>query len=145
MTPARFVLDASVAAKCFFAEGDAQSAWRWVLSGASVIAPDLLPIEIASVASSKVRRGETDLAAASDALHGVYTLVDEMRPAKAHLDRALALAADHGFSAYDALYLAVAEAEGCSVVTADRKLVARAAAAGLGGLVRDFQGAVGGL
>jgi predicted nucleic acid-binding protein len=131
-----FVLDASVAAKLFFQEEGALEAEAWLESGLAIVAPDFLAMEMASIAAKKLRAGDADPETATAAVREVLTMADEVVPAILHLRRAAEIAFRHAISVYDANYLALAEARGCFVVTADAKLVARAQAEGLGDLVR---------
>ena len=61
----------------------------------------------------------------------VRTMFEELAPSVDLMARAFVLAADHGLSTYDATYVALAEARGCDLVTADLRLISRAAQAGL--------------
>ena len=136
--PDELVIDASVAAKVFFTEAGSEAARDLALSGVRFIAPDLITLEIASVAAKYVRRGETTVGHGLEALQALPDLIDHLAPLGGLGERALELAVTHGFSAYDASYLALAEARGVQVVTADEKLARRASAAGLGDLVRTL-------
>jgi predicted nucleic acid-binding protein len=132
------VVDASVAAKLWFDEGDAVAAEAILRTGRRLIAPAIVHAEIASIASKRVRRGLSPNEDAYQALAQSKLLFDEAFPIIDFMDRAFELARDHGVSAYDGLYLALAEKEGASVLTADEKLIQRARAAGLGALVRGL-------
>jgi predicted nucleic acid-binding protein len=132
------VLDASVAAKAFFEEEGTEAAQAWLVSGLHIIAPDFLALEMASIAAKKLRKGDIDLETATAAVDKVFNLVDEVVSVRGHVSRAAGIAMRHGVSVYDASYLAVAEAHGCCVITADARLVARAQAEGLGALVRKL-------
>lgn len=137
--PIEKVLDASVAAKCFFEEVSSDSAVRLVRSAAMLIAPDLIHAELASIAAKKVRRGEISHDIGLEAVRRIAHLLHEVVPVESLSERAFALAVDAGCSAYDGLYLALAEARGCRVATADERLVRRAMSAGLGHLVEQLQ------
>lgn len=128
------VIDASVLAAAFFNEDRSNEARDWLRDGPHLVAPDLLRIEIASIAAKKVWRGEASREAASRALLAIDDFVGRLEPAKALVGEALSLAADHRFSAYDATYLALARIEGVTLVTFDDKLIARANETGLAGL-----------
>jgi predicted nucleic acid-binding protein len=131
------ILYASVAAAIFFTEPGRSEKARDVAGGRiDLIAPDFLFIEMASIASKKVRRGEVPIAFAERALASLPTLLSEVISSSPLIGRAFALSAAHGVSVYDGLYLALAEERGCPVLTADIKLVERGRAAGLGVLVR---------
>jgi predicted nucleic acid-binding protein len=128
-------LDASVAAAALFPEAQTAQARARLNALDGLLAPDLLFAEMASIAAKKVRRGLATQEDALEVLARVRDLVIETVPCRLHYERAFALAARHGFSAYDSLYLALAEARGAPVITADEKLVRRAAEAGLSALV----------
>jgi predicted nucleic acid-binding protein len=131
------VVDASVAAKFWFEEDGLEVA-RNLRTRVGLSAPDFLVIEMASIAAKRVRRGLSTNEEGSRAVREVVTLVDEFEPSAPLAPRAFELARDHGVSVYDGLYLALAEARGARVLTADEKLVKRARAAGLGALVQPL-------
>jgi predicted nucleic acid-binding protein len=134
--PASIVLDASVAAKCFVNEAGSHVARRLAGSGLVLIAPDLVLIELASVAAKKVRRAELSPDAGAQMIARAADLFDELTPTRPLLEPAYRIAAASSLSLYDSLYLALAGRQGLELVTADLKLVAAAAAAGLGEHVR---------
>jgi predicted nucleic acid-binding protein len=131
VTHAEAVIDASVLAAAFFNETRSEEARNWLRQGPRLVAPDLLRIEIASIAAKKIWKAEASQEAGSRALLAIDDFVDRLEPARTLIIRALHLAAEHRFSAYDATYLALAESEGITVVTFDEKLIARAAEAGM--------------
>ncbi|KSB89291.1 hypothetical protein AS593_12130 [Caulobacter vibrioides] len=133
---AEVVLDASVAAKLFFLEAGSEAARVLALSDARLIAPDLLWIEMASIAARRVRTDGLDEALASRAVSALDQIVAAFEPMSGLAERAFTLSSRHGVTAYDATYLALAEQRGTVVVTADARLVAKARTAGLGGHVR---------
>lgn len=134
--PGSFVIDASVAAKLHFAENGSDQAVALIEGADRLLAPDLLHIEMASIAAKNVRRG----IASQDRARLAVTAISEMLDAVISLSdlatRAFELAATHGFSAYDGAYLALAEVEGLQVITTDEKLVRRAREANMSHLVR---------
>ena len=132
------VLDASIAVKCLLDEDDSAAARRAVQGRADWIAPDLIHLEVASVALKSVRRGLITSGHGAAMTGRVGRLLVEAVPAESLAREAYRLAEAHGFSAYDAAYLALAEARGLSVLTADRKLIARAHGAGLADLVEGL-------
>lgn len=121
----KIVVDASVAAKWFLPEPDAAIARTFLDPGHDLRAPELLLVECVNVLWVKQRRGiitalETDLAI--DALErGTITFV----PVHLLVRRAFEIAREIGHPIYDCSYIALAEREGCVVVTADRRLLAR--------------------
>jgi predicted nucleic acid-binding protein len=129
------VLDASIAVKCLVDEADSELARSAVAGRTDWIAPDLIFLEIASVALKTMRRGLIERAQAEALVVRLPHLLVETAPSESLASAAFRLAADHGFSAYDAAYLALAESRGTTMLTADRKLVERARTVGLGHLV----------
>jgi predicted nucleic acid-binding protein len=136
----RLVLDASVAAKIFFQEEGSETARRVLKEGAPLLAPDLLFVEMASLAVKRVRRGLSTPQEAAFAVRSVRDLIDVVTPVATLCDRAFQLAIRHGFSAYDGVYLVLAEAEGAIMLTADVRFVRLAIAAGLSGHVQALEG-----
>lgn len=131
------VLDASVAAKCFITEDGSDAARKLVKSDRLFVAPDLLLIEIASIAAKRVRRGDISEMLATEAIRGVRGLVGVLVPTADLTLRAFEFAL-LGFSAYDGIYLALAERRGCKVVTMDLKLLWRASSLGHADLVEQL-------
>jgi predicted nucleic acid-binding protein len=126
--PDEAVLDASVAVKLLIDEDGSRAARALALSGARFIAPEFVLAEIASVLLKHLRRGQLARSYAEAALERAGGLFDELVPVDGLKARAFAIAADHGTSAYDALYVALAEDKGWPLATADLRLAARVAA-----------------
>ena len=135
MTGAK-VLDASVAVKCLIDETGSEAARRAVAAHTQWIAPDLIYLEVASVAVTAVRRGLIEASVGHEMVAALPSLLIETVAGDALAPSAFRLAAAHSFSAYDAAYLALACEHDCSVLTADRRLCTRAQAAGLHHLVQ---------
>jgi predicted nucleic acid-binding protein len=132
------VLDASVAAKFYFFEEGSEKARSILTSGVVVAAPDLLFIEMASIAAKRIRMGLSTGEQGRDALASVGDLLDEVVPLTTLADRAFLLARDLGFSAYDGAYLALAEQLSVPMLTADVRLIALAQQQGLRHLVQQL-------
>ena len=120
--------DSSVAAKWFFAEEHAAQAsalLRTALGAAEpIIAPPLLPSEVANVIRQRMRQGELDRAAARAVLTRFLALPIVLQAPEALYDRALVLADEYNLPAvYDAHYVAVAELLGATLWTADQRLL----------------------
>ncbi|HLY81120.1 MAG TPA: type II toxin-antitoxin system VapC family toxin [Caulobacteraceae bacterium] len=126
------VLDASVAIKVFIDEEGAEAARALVASGARFIAPSLVVAETANVLVKRLRRREVAPTYAAGVLVRLVSLFDELTPIEALHERAFAIAADHQLSAYDALYVALAEARKWPLATADQRLADRLARSRLG-------------
>jgi predicted nucleic acid-binding protein len=129
--PAEIVLDASVAAKLFFPEAGSDAALRLERSGARLIAPDLIFVEMASITAKHVRRRGASYTLASAVQPRLRELLHETVPLKDLAEKAFDLAAKHGFSAYDGAYLALARARRLVVITADVRFARKAAEVGL--------------
>lgn len=137
--PDEWVVDASVAAKWLVEEDGSDAARRLAANGAHFIAPDLIYAEIASVISKWVKRGQAPDGLGATAIATLDEVLSEATPLAALGTRPFDLAVGYGFSAYDACYLALAEQRGLRMITADLKLVTRAAACGLSNLVAPLQ------
>jgi predicted nucleic acid-binding protein len=117
----KVVVDASVAAKWFVPEIHSAAAERLLDPSIVLCAPDLIGPEIGNILWKKVRRGEITRAEAGEILGAFTSLPLEIRPSSALLPAALELAIEFDRSVYDSLYLALAVAEECALVTADAK------------------------
>ena len=125
------VLDASAAVKVFVDEAGSDMVRALASSGARFAAPEFVLAEIASVFLKRLRRSQLARSYAEAALERASRLFDELAPTPRLTARALAIAADHGTSVYDGLYVALAEAKGWPLATADLRLVAQVARSGL--------------
>ena len=102
-----------------------------------LVAPELLVAELGNVLWKKVRRGEldgTEAAEIADAF--VRACPVRLRPSRPYSALALDLAIRFGRSVHDALFVAVALADGGSYVTADERLVKALAQSDLAHMVR---------
>ena len=130
-----YVVDASVALKWVLNEAGSQDALA--LAAQELIAPPLFPTECANAIWKAWRRKEVTEAEATrkvvDLVHGVVEL-REVAPVEAFR---LAVLLDH--SVYDCAYLALAQAEGMVVVTADSKFAGKVERAGLGASLRRLE------
>ena len=118
-----WVIDASVAIKWVIDEPGTEQAL--LLRRDRLVAPDLLVPECANILWKKVRRGELSEAEAMLAARLLQRAEVELEPMRGLLEPAtkLAIALDH--PAYDCIYLALAEALSCAMVTADEQLYRR--------------------
>jgi predicted nucleic acid-binding protein len=117
------VVDSSVAVKWFVPEQHSEAAARLLDEGIELVAPDLLYAEFANVLWKKVRRSEIDAAEAALVLRALEDVPLESVPSRDLAGPALRIALETGRTAYDSLYVALAEMYECSLVTGDERLV----------------------
>lgn len=113
------VVDASVVAALLFLEPEAQDLAEQ-LEGSELVAPDLLPYEIANVASMKVRRRLMTRDRAAAAVRLLDRLDVRLHPVVAA--QAFETAAQTGLTAYDGAYVWLSRALGARLVTLDARL-----------------------
>ena len=112
------VVDCSVAVKWVLMEPDSQAA-RDMVGREAFIAPDFLLLECANVLAQQVRRRKLTETQATAGLARIRASGVRLEPTDAHVDEAQRLAMALGASAYDSLYLALALATPCRLLTAD--------------------------
>lgn len=117
------VVDASAIGALLFGEPDAGSVAA-ALSGADLVAPTLLPFEVANICLKKIRRHRGE----REALRAAFALFSRMTVRLVEVDHleALELGERAGLTAYDASYLWLARRLGAELVTLDRRLAAAA-------------------
>ena len=114
------VVDASVLATALADDsGDGDRA-RARLRGEQLAAPDLLDLEVASVLRGQMRAGELDARRADLALTDLDALPVQRASHRPLLRRCWQLR--DNLTIYDAAYVALAEALGVDLLTADRRL-----------------------
>lgn len=123
------VVDASVAIKWVAPEPGSEAALQ-VRQGHRLLAPDLWAAECANIVWKKRRRGELDDAEAELACSLLRAADVELMPMRPLMSEALGIALRLDKPVYDALYLALALRERCTLVTADSRLADAAEAAG---------------
>jgi predicted nucleic acid-binding protein len=119
------VVDASIAA-LWVLEQDGSAAAAAIRNEDGLIAPSLVVSEICSAVWKAVRRGAVKRADALAAIDAALLPFDALMPTEDLRVRALELAIDFNHPVYDCFYLALAEREGCALVTADAKLIGAA-------------------
>lgn len=116
------VADASLLAPAVVdADGDGARI-RERFRGETIAGPDLLRVEVASVLRRQNRLGSLTHAEAGAALWALLELPIMVFPTAPLLVRAWELR--NNLSSYDACYVALAEATGCPLLTADQRLAA---------------------
>ena len=120
----KYVLDASVGLKFVLAEGDSDKTIRVrddAQSGIhALIAPDVFLVETAHTLTKKERQGlVTD---AEKLWDGLMLDRPPIYPSAPLMKRAIRIARQARIAVYDCLYVALAEREGCELLTADDRL-----------------------
>lgn len=134
MTPV--VVDASVALKWFVPEALAAEASRLLDGSFELWAPDLLVAECGNTVWKKVARGELAAAEARDVLAALSQVPLNVVPAFEVVQPALEIALALQRTVYDSLYVALAVARDCPLITADDRLVRALAGSALAGRAR---------
>jgi predicted nucleic acid-binding protein len=117
-----YVVDASVVAKWYFPEDDCEAAARLLNPVKELIAPDLLHAEFANTLWKRLRAGAIVMDEANEMVADFVRQPVSLRPAAPLIPMALDIGLRAGRTAYDSLYAALAVAEKCRLVTADRPL-----------------------
>ncbi len=117
------VVDASAVGALLFGEPDA-GAVATALAGAELVAPTLLPFEVANICLKKIRRHRAD----REALRGAFSLFGRMgiRFVEVDDEETLDLGEQTNLTAHDASYLWLSRRLSAELVTLNRQL-ARAA------------------
>ena len=125
--PKPCVVDASVGIRLFLPEEHAEQVQKLFESALddptdTIFVPDLFFIECANVLWKKVRRGEYSQDMARQNLADLRALGLPTTPTSELMARALEIACEHGVTAYDACYVALAEMKEAPLLTADSRL-----------------------
>ena len=115
------VIDASVAVKWQVREILTEQARTLLMTDEPLIAPDWLLVEAASTYWKKVRRSELLEIHALRHLEDLPLFFTELHPSHELIDAAMKWSFRLRHSVYDCLYLALAERERASLITADKK------------------------
>src|SRR4051794_15453467 len=122
VTPTSAVFDASAVVR---AAVDRSPAARTALDRAgSRLAPDLVYAEVTSALLLYRRTGAMDARTAAEVLDEILRIPFDVRSSASLAGAAAAIAEERRLSAYDAMYVALAEAAKAPLVTADRRLAA---------------------
>ena len=118
----RLVVDSSVVIKWSVPEVHSADALRYLDPDLERDAPELLLAEVSNILWKKVGRNELTTERAERIAADVGQADVTIHPMGPMFGRALQIALESRRSAYDSLYLALAEALSSRVVTADRRL-----------------------
>lgn len=138
----RVVVDASVAVKWFLPEIHSDAALRYLDEDCERVAPDLLYAEFGNVIWKRARRAQLSENEAREVLRGLRLVPIEVHPAQAFVETAYEVARVLDRTVYDALYLVLAKAHRCTLVTADRRFYEAAASSSLADNVRWIEAGV---
>lgn len=114
------VVDASVLAPVVADAGSDGRRFRERLRGEAITGPDLLRVEVTSVIRRQANIGQLTPEQADTAIGDLLDFPITVFPTAPLLERAWQLRAN--LTAYDGCYVALAEAVGSPLVTADRRL-----------------------
>ena len=123
----KYVLDSSVGFKWAVVEQDTPKArqvrddFRNAL--VELIAPDAFPVEIAHALTRAERQGRITPVQGAQLITDVLKVLPALHAALPLLPRAYEISSVMRIGVYDCLYLALAEREGCELLTADDRLV----------------------
>ncbi len=120
------VVDASVAVKWLFEEQDSDHAEALLTSAGEdklrLVAPTILPAEIANALWKRMRRGDMDRQRTLETGERFEEICPLLIPIEDFVRRALELAINSRHPVYDCLYVALAEELPGQLVTADERL-----------------------
>lgn len=137
MTPV--VVDSSVAIKWFVPEILSEQASRLLDGTFELLAPDLLIPECGNVLWKKVTRNELGLEDGRAILQGLIGAPVRMVGSQALAEAAFEVAVAFRRSVYDGMYVALAAAHDCMLITADDRLARALAGGPLAGNVRALR------
>jgi predicted nucleic acid-binding protein len=129
----QYVIDASLAFKWLVDEVDSDKARQLredFRNGIhDLLAPEIFSSEVANILAMNERKGIIPPGGGAVLLDDLLTTMPRLRPPRQRLlRRSYAIATHIRETVYDCLYVALAEREGCELVTADDKLVIAAQA-----------------
>jgi predicted nucleic acid-binding protein len=123
---ASLIVDASVVAKRLVLEPDTDKAKllfaNWGRGEMQILAPAILPAEVANMLWKRARRALLSAAAVEELYREFKAFHVPLWPIDGLMELALTLALRNGHSAYDGLYVALAVKTGRDLVTADERL-----------------------
>ncbi len=121
------VLDSCVAIKWVLPEPDTPKAVRirteFRRGQYELLAPSIYPVEVAHALARAERRGLIQPPLGTRRLASVLHTLPALYPYLPLLPRAFAIASQARIGVYDCLYVALAEREGCQLLTADDRLM----------------------
>lgn len=123
----RYILDSSVGFKTLVAETDSSKAQQlcddYRQGIQELLAPDVFPVEIAHSITRAERQARITPTQGALLLTDMLNRLPRIYPSLPLLPRAYTISSVARIGVYDCLYVALAEREGCELVTADDKLI----------------------
>jgi len=132
------VVDASVAVKWFVEEPGTAHALDLLEDADLVIAPELVVAEVVNVVWKHLVRGDLKHHQVTHVPNALPKMFAELWPTVWLAGRAFEIAAELRHPVYDCFYLALAESEDATLITADRRLIGRLAGSSWAGLCRPL-------
>ena len=124
----KYVIDSSVAFKWVVPEPDSDKADRlredFRNAVPELLAPDVFPVEVGHALTRAERQRRITVGSAVPQLLNVLSTPPAFHAYLPLLLRACTISSQARIGVYDCLYVALAELEGCEVVTADGRLIA---------------------
>lgn len=118
-----YVVDVNVVAKWFVPEPLSEEAVRLLDDRYDLAVPDLLWPDLGNVLWKKARAGQITGQEIAHIVRALDQLPVTVFPSRLVLEGALEIALGSGRSVYDSVYLGLAVALECALVTGDRRLV----------------------
>ena len=125
------MVDASVAVQWFAREPGSEASAALVEGNQPLVAPDIMPLEVANALWKKVRHGDVPTADFQPAVTRILASDITLVPTLTLLERAVRLAVEINHPVYDCVYLVLAEERGAPLASIDERLRAAARARGL--------------
>jgi predicted nucleic acid-binding protein len=123
----KYVLDSSVALKWVLPEPDSDRALRlradFQAALHEFLAPDVFPAEVGHALTRAERRKIIPVGLASIYAAKILATAPRLQSYLPLLGRAISISSAARVGLYDCLYVALAEREGCELVTADDRLI----------------------
>lgn len=132
------IVDASVAVKWVFDEAGDLEARAIIERRVALVAPELIVAEVSNAAWRRYVKGDIPLDQARLITLEVPRVFSELFPLAPLRSRALSIAVELRHPVYDCFYVALAESEDATLVTADRRLVERLTGSRWAGLCRPL-------
>jgi predicted nucleic acid-binding protein len=123
----KYVIDSSVAFKWAVTEPHSDKALLlradFLNAVHELITPDFFPVEVAHALTRAERQGRVAVSQASVLWTDIMNTCPQLIPSLTLSPRAIQISSLNRVGVYDCIYVALAEREGCELVTADDKLI----------------------